>query len=911
MNLKRLLKRLRDPRRAEADLHEEVESFYETMAERRVDGGVAPDEARRMTCAEYGPPVRVREEVRESRPEAVVENFVHDFRYGLRMLRKNPGFAAVAVFTLALGIGANTAIYSLMESILMRSLPVANPEGLVVLNWQSPPPHNANKEWVHVVHGIQGRFWPGGKGVLASGIFPYPALEMLREESRAFTTLFGYFDGHARTLVMDGQATSAGTEFVTGEYFQGLGVSPAAGRLIGSQDDRPGAPAVAVLSFAASQSRFGGPSNAVGKSILIDNVPFTIVGVTPPEFFGVDPSRSPDVYLPVHTNLLVDGPEAGRLYHDQNFYWLEMMGRLRPGVGMAQAQAMLAPRFHRWVQSTATTDGECAKLPQLVLNPGASGLASLRRQYSKPLSVLLAMVALILALVCANLANLLLARSAARRREIAVRLSLGAGRLRVVRQLLTESLLVASMGGALGVLFAIWGVRMLTILFSNGRENFTLHAQLNWKVLVFTAALSVLCGLLFGLAPALQATHPEVMPALKNGSGGAPRRRVQHFLVVAQIAMSFLILVAAGLFVQTLSNLHSVPLGYGRENLLLFSVNARQAGHRDPEITNFYAELRKRLESIPGVRNATFSHASLISAGHAGATYRGPVKIGHASVEGVNVVQAGPRFLTTMQIPIVAGREIDDRDRAGSAPVAVISEQLARTYFPNESPLGRRITFVGWKRDLEIVGVSGNVRTGGLKNDGTSLTVFAAASQSAPEGLTFALRTEGDPLALVSSVQQMVREADSRIPITNIATQAAEIDRTISREITFAKLCSAFAVLALLIACVGLYGTTSYTVARRVSEIGIRMALGAESRTVVAMVLRQVLLWIVLGLAISLPAAALGFRWVQSFLFGIRATDPGTFVLAAATLIGAAMAAAYLPARRASRIDPLVALRHE
>ena len=330
------------------------------------------------------------------------------------------------------------------------------------------------------------------------------------------------------------------------------------------------------------------------------------------------------------------------------------------------------------------------------------------------------MVGLILAMACANIANLLLARAAARRREMAVRLSLGAGRFRVVRQLLTESVMLASLGGALGVLFAIWGVRSLTFLFSHGQENFTLHAELNWNVLGVTAALSVVCGLLFGLAPAIQSTRPDVLPALKNGRGGGPRRRAQHVLVVAQIAISFLILVAAGLFVRTLNKLHSVQLGYARENILLFSLNARQAGHRDPEIATFYANLRKRFESIPGVSSATLSQSSIINAGHAGEAYRGTMKIGAVTIAGAGVMAAGPRFLTTMQIPILAGREIDERDQPGSTPVAVISERLARTYFGNENPVGRRITFLDEKRDLEIVGVSGNVRYGGLKKKGES-----------------------------------------------------------------------------------------------------------------------------------------------------------------------------------------------
>jgi predicted permease len=383
-------------------------------------------------------------------------------------------------------------------------------------------------------------------------------------------------------------------------------------------------------------------------------------------------------------------------------------------------------------------------------------------------------------------------------------------------------------------------------------------------------------------------------------------------LVVAQIAISFLILVAAGLFVRTLDKLHSVQLGYARENILLFTLNARQAGHRDPEITTFYTDLRKRFESIPGVRSATLSPSSILSAGRVRGAIKGAMEIGAVTIKGARSLAAGPRFFTTMQIPILAGREIDDRDRPGSTAVAVISERLARTYFAGVNPVGRRIRLLGEKRDLEIVGVSGNVQYGSPKNEaGSPVTVFVAASQISPEQMTYALRTVGDPLRYVQSVHEIVREADSRIPVTNVVTQAAEIDRTISREITFAKLCTGFAVLALLIACVGLYGTMSYTVARQVGEIGIRMALGAQRRAVVWMVLRRVLLLAVAGLAISVPAALIASQLVKSLLFETRPNDPQTLLLAAAILVGAAIVAGYAPARRASRIDPLAALRHE
>ena len=900
---------LTSTRRSET-LHEEMKlHLAEKAADLEADGMTAEraqSEARRR----FGNVALKHEESREIWMTRFLSELGQDLRYGFRTMSGNKAFSALAVLLLALGIGANTAIYSFMESILLRSLPVGDPESLVVLNWRSRQPQEGNKQWVHVMHGIQGRFWPGDKGTLDSGIFPYGALEKLREENPVFSALFGYYDGLKHNLTVHGQAKSGSVEYVTGEYFRGLAVLPVAGRPISAEDDRAGAAPVAVISFATSQDRFGSAPNAIGQSLLVDNVTFTVIGVAPPEFFGVDPAEAPEVYLPLHSSLLVDGAESARLFSDENFYWIEMMGRLRPGVSMAQGQAALAPRFHQWVATTAKTDGERAKLPALLLNPGAEGLGSLRRQFSRPLFVLLAMVALILVLTCANIANLLLARAAARRREMAVRLSLGAGRFRVVRQLLTESVMLASLGGAFGVLFAIWGMRSLTVLFSNGQENFTLHAELNWNVLGVTVVLSVICGLLFGLAPAMQSTSSDVMPALKNNAGGGPRRRAQHFLVVAQIAISFFILVAAGLFVRTLNKLHSVQLGYARENILLFSLNARQAGHPAAEIATFYANLRKRFESIPGVSSATLSQASIISAGSAGGAYRGTIRTGHVTIAGAGVMVVGPHFLTTMQIPVLAGREIDDRDQPASRTVAVISERLARTYFGSENPVGRRITFEDEKRDLEIIGVSANVRYGGLKRE-SSMAVFTAASQFPADRATYALRTTGDPLRYVRSVQEIVREADPGLPVTNMVTQAAEIDRTISREVTFAKLCTGFALLALLIACVGLYGTVSYNVTRQAGEIGTRMALGAQRGTVVWMVLRRVLVLAGVGLAISVPAALIGFRFVRSLLFETQPNDPGTLALAAAVLLSAAILAGYAPARRASRIEPMKALRHE
>jgi predicted permease len=510
-----------------------------------------------------------------------------------------------------------------------------------------------------------------------------------------------------------------------------------------------------------------------------------------------------------------------------------MMGRLHPGVSLAQAEAVLGTPFAHWVASTATTDGERANLPVLRVEAGSGGLDTLRRQYSKPLYVLLTMVGLILAIACANTANLLLARAAARRREIAVRLGIGARRLRVVRQLLTESVLLASLAGVLGIGLAIVGVRLLTLLLANGQERFTLHAEVNWHVLLVTLGLSLLCGVLFGLAPALRSTRVDLMPTLKDARVTDPRTRkgrlgLTQVLVVAQVAVSLLLLVAAGLFVGTLTNLQSIQLGFNRDNVLLFEVNAAPTGRTQQEIADFYADLRQRLGGIPGVRDVTLSHATLVRAGR-----QLPIFVNGTSTQGSRVLGTGPGFFTTMQLPLLYGRDIDERDRPEGPFVAVVSELFAKTYFGDENPVGRRIELRGREpRQLDIVGVARNATYGGIKSEIPPPVVYIPYAQiTRPElrEMTYALRTDGDPLRYVESVRAIVRDADARLPVANIKTLAADIDQTINQEIVFARLCSAFAILALLIACVGIYGTMAYAVARRTSEIGIRTVEASSS----------------------------------------------------------------------------------
>jgi len=858
------------------------------------------------------------------------EQLGQDLRYAVRTMIHNKTFTALATLSLALGIGANTAIYSFMDSILLRSLPVQDPESLVMLNWRSQPrtpggPGKAGKQGklASVMHGTMnssGASYNDPRTGYNGAIFPYAALELFQKNDAVFSSVFAYYTSiDSLNLSIKGQADQARGGYVSGDYFRGLGVLPAAGRLINTDDDRAGAPPVMVVSYGFSQRRFGGATNAVGESVLINNIPFTVIGTAPPAFFGVDANVSPDFYVPLHANLLLETgafAAAGR-YADQNFYWIEIMARLRPGISIGQAQAAVAPAFQQWVSSTAVSDLERVDLPKLAIKEGAGGLDVLRRQYSKPLYVLLTLTGLILAIACANIANLLLARAAARRREMAVRLSMGAGRWRVMRQLLTESVLLASLGGALGVVFAKSGILFLTALLANGRENFTLHAELNWHVLGVTIALSLLTGMLFGLAPALQSTRVDVIPALKETRAGQPRAHhslgglsLSQVLVVSQVAISLVLLVAAGLFVRTLSNLQSIETGFNRENLLLFQLNARQAGHQDSDIAAFYADLRQRFSSIPGVRNVTFSRYALIGGGAMNNLVTTP---GGTPVS-MLIMPAGASFFTTMQIPILLGRDFEERDQSDSSRVATVNEAFAQANFGADNPLGRHITLGNGPRqqDLEIIGVAKNARYTGLKQD-IEPTVYIPYNLGFPpvNQMVYELRTTGDPLTYVNTVREIVRQADPRLPVSNIRTQASQVDQAINQEILFARLCSAFAMLALIIACVGLYGTMAYSVARRTNEIGLRMALGAQRGSIVGMVLREVVVLTGVGLAIGLPAAYAGSRLVESFLFGMRPNDPLAMSVAVVTLVAAALLAGYAPARRAARIDPMVALRHE
>ncbi len=933
MNLRRFFRRSAE----DSELSAELESHLAHEIDDNLARGMSVEEARRQAYVKLGNPLRIRDRVWETNRIAWLEDTWRDLRYASRTLAKAPSFTLVALLVMALGIGANTAIYSFLDSLLLRSLPVSDPASLVILNW-----HAKATQRDTVMQSMSGYVGDDPRLGSVGGIFPYPAFDIFQKNAlpatnAIFSDVFAYC--HTRevrnaSVNINGQAESAKGEFASGDYFHGLQVPPAAGRLILPDDDRVGAVPVVVASHAFAEKHFGSAANAVGQSILINNVAFTVAGVVPTEFFGVDPELVADFYVPLHTNLLLGAGDPFAFspadYLDENYYWLQVMARLRPGVTRAQAEAQLAPQFLQWVSTTARNDVQRANLPALNLKEGAGGLDTLRRRFSKPLYILMTLVGLILAIACSNVANLLLVRAASRRREIALRLTEGASRMRVIRQLLTESILLACLGGALGLLVAIWGIRFLTMLLHTSNLG-TSQAELNWHVACFTGALSLLTGVLFGLVPALQSTKLDLVSALKETRWQQPRPRhsssgsawslagfwasisLSRVLVTGQIAISLLILVAAGLFVRTLSNLESVNLGFNRQNLLLFALNGRQSGHRDGEINDFYNDLRERFAAIPGVASAGLASGSLI-----GGEDQMPIGLPGAPPDINNrYLTVGARFLTTMQIPILAGRDIDEHDRTTSQPVAVVNEQFAKINFPGANPLGRHIIL--WKgingaiaRDMEIVGVAKNASYGNLKRQ-IPPVIYLPFNQGfpLPNEMMFAVRTAGDPLAFVNTVRQIVHQADARLPVSQVRTQQAQIDNQVRQEKILAELCSAFAVLALTIACVGLYGTISYTVARRTGEIGIRIALGAQRRPVLWMVLREVLVLAAVGLAISVPVALGTSRFVESFLFGMKPNDPLALGFAVMILLLAALLAGTVPARRAAQIDPMTALRHE
>jgi predicted permease len=902
------------------ELEEEMRFHLEMKAEENLSAGLTNKEAHYAAQRQFGNQTLLREVSRDMWAFRSLETLVQDLRYGLRMLLKNPGFTAVAVVSLALGIGANTALFSLIDEVLLKMLPVKKPAELVLFNWLSGPRGMAR--------GINGSAHTDpATGLRTCTSFSYLTFERFRDSSETLSDVFAFAPLEQLNVNVDSQAEVAKGQLVSGGYYSGLGVRAMLGRAISAGDDQAGASPVAVITHSYWQRRFALDPGVVGKSINVNNVPFTIIGVTGPEFSGtLQVGESPDLSIPVAMEPLVS-PDDHNL-NEPWFWWLRVMGRLKQGVTEEQARASLEGTFQQsalegWLAAQArmrargqAVGQEPRDVPMLRLSPGGQGLTDSRRAYSQPLTILMIVVGLVLLIACANVANLLLARAATRQKEIAVRLAMGASRFRVIRQLLTESVLLAILGGALGVLFAYWGKDILLALRPWGGGPLALDLRLDPRVLGFTAAVCLLTGILFGLAPALRATRVDLTPALKENArslSGGSRPLLSKALIVAQVAMSLLLLIGAGLFVGTLRNLQGVDFGFNGENLLLFRVDARLSGYEGDRMANLYQQLIGRIEAVPGVRSATISRHPLLSgsARTAGISLQGNARRPNED-DYVYINTVAANFFETMEMPILLGRSLSPRDDAHAPKVAVINQTMAGKYFGEENPIGRRFGLGGPETSgqIEIVGVARDAKYTDLRQE-TPPTAYTPHQQETPGQVNFAVRTSGDPDALAASIREAVREVDRNLPLFDLKTQTQQAAESLVQERLFATLSTFFGLLALVLASIGLYGVMSYSVARRTNEIGIRMALGAQRRDVISLVLRETLLLVSIGLLIGLGAALATTRLISSLLFGLTPNDPVTIALAALLLIAVATAAGYLPARRGSRVDPMVALRHE
>lgn len=815
---------------------------------------------------------------------------IQDLRFGIRMLLKHKGFTLVAALSLALGIGANTAIFSLVDAVLLKMLPVKSPEQLVALDSFNQRGEQRN--------------------------FSHPLFNKLRADTPAFSALFAAVDGTTRMEVASPesrlQPEDAEVQLVSGEYFQVLGVDAFVGRLLtGADDQKPGAHPVAVLSYSFWQRRFAGDDSVIGRSITLKEHSFTVIGVTPRGFFGEAVGRAPDIWAPLMMEPVFN---RGASYLDHaNTGWLRIMARLQPGVSETQAQAALSLSLEQ-VKTESSDVGKSARnIARIEVFPGRQGLEQFRNRFAQSLRILMAVVGFVLLIACANIANLLLARGTARQREVAVRLAIGAGRFRLIRQFLTESSLLAAAGGALGLLFAWLGSRVLLILVSEDAAPIPIDVTPNVRILGFTLAVSLLTALLFGLAPALIITKQEVSAALKSTASVRPRLSLSRPLVVGQIALSVLLLTGAGLFVQTLRNLRTVDLGFEAEQIIQARISPQTSGYKREQLPGLYQRLLERLNTAPGVRSASLS----------GSGFRtGSSRTCCIAVEGythrpdedrqIQTFTVTPGYFKTIGLPLLMGRDFAQQevsDKPGASPkVAIINETMARYYFGQESPLGRRI---GWgdqqvKYDFEIVGVAKDANYGNLRGETRSLIYFPGQGET-----LLVVRAAADSTALLSTIREEIQAVDGNLEIAGIRTVPQLLEQALVQERLLAKLSGFFSLLALLLAGIGLCGVMSYDVSRRTREIGIRMALGARGLDVLKMVMRETLWLVVIGLTIGLATALVSMKVIASLLFGLTPTDPFTLALAMLLLLAVATLAGSLPARRAARVDPMVALRHE
>jgi predicted permease len=887
----------------EAELAFHIESYTEDLIRR----GLPPEEAGRRARIELGGIAVQKEEMRASLGLRLWDDLRADLRYAFRMLMKSPGFTAIAVGSLAMGIGANTAIFTIAKQLLMERLSVPHPEELRLFTWVG-----GDKVVVHSGWGDWDNL-PGGLTTCSS--FSYPVYQQLRSQNHSLSDLFAFKDISRVNATIDGHADVLQAEMVSGNYYQQLQVQPVLGRAIQPGDDaKPGSGAVALISYGLWQQRFGGSPSIIGKSITVNTVPFTIIGVNPQPFTGAQAvQRSPDIFLPFSMEPLVLARRKGSFLADDDFWWMQIMARVAPGTSEPVAQAALDTALNAAVRATMTV-GKDDEIPRLALVDGSRGLNFAGKQFAQPVYVLISLTGLVLLLACANIANLLLARSAARQREMCVRLALGADRNRILRQVLVESLLLSSLGGVAGLLLGYFARNAIPHLLSNSWEPGPFVARFDWRVFAFTAAISIVTGLLFGVAPAWQATRTQVNSGLKDNALTATHRRkgfAGKAIVAFQVALSTLLVVGAFLFVRTLANLQAVDPGFRPERLLLFEIDPPESRYPAQKDVALYRQIEQKLATIPGVTAVTLSSEPLIANSMSNDHF---LPVGQSvSIKKptafVNIV--GSTFFETMAIPIVAGRGFAETDTETSLRVAVVNQALVRKYFPDTNPIGK--TFTTGEKDpvVQIVGVSADAKYDSLRRDAPPTFYEPYRQRIRPMDMTYEVQTRMKPESIAAAARAVVQSIDKDLPLIDVRTQVQQIDETIQQERIFADLTAGFGILALTLASIGIYGIMAYTVAQRTNEIGIRLALGAQARQILTMVLREASWLAVIGVAVGLGASLLLTRFLASMLFGLKPNDPATLIGSAALLFAVALLAGFIPARRASRVQPMQALRHE
>ena len=825
---------------------------------------------------------------------------LQDVHYAFRTLVKAPAFTIVVVLTLALGIGANTAIFSLTDQVLLRLLPVKDPERLVVLDGPGA---------------FQGR-------TFNNGTFSFPIYRDFRDRNTVFDGVIARFPTPL-TLMTNGQAERVSSELVSGNYFDVLGVHALVGRTFTPDDDKvPAGHPVVILSHNYWTRRFGADPAVLNRAITLNGLPMTIVGVTPPGFYGITVGDNPDVMVPVMMKAQMT-PTWDDLLNRRS-RWLTVMARLKDGVSREQAEAAMNVLYRQIneqelqeMKAPSASFRERFVSKHLFLRPGQKGRSDLRNDFATPILVLMGMVGLVLLIACANVANLLLARGAARQKEVAIRLALGAGRAAIVRQRLIESLLLAAAGAALGLAFAWWSGTLLLKTLPFDEAARTLSAAPDARVTGFALAAAALTAILFGLAPALQSTRPQLTSTLKDESGavvgGTRHARFRKGLVVAQVCLSVLLLAGAALFARSLYNLKTIDPGFEADQLLSFSLDPSLNGYSRERAAALFERLQTELAALPQVRGAAPSVIPFLT----NSEWSSTIKVeGHKTKEGENmnpnVDAVGPGFFATMGQALVVGREFTARDQMGAPKVVIINETMAKFFFPNESPIGRHL---GWGRseapDMEIVGVVKDTKTTTLREEPKRYVFTPFTQESELGAMTFYVRGLGDAASLGALVRQVAQRVDPNLPIYDMKTMTAVMSQSLFIERMVAALSVAFGALATLLAAIGLYGVMSYSVARRTREIGIRMALGAERASVLWLVLKEVALMVGIGVAAGVPMALALSRIVQAQLFALSAHDPLALAGAAALLAVVALVAGYLPARRATRVDPMLALRYE